>query len=150
VADEEVRCSLAVRRHLGFFEYHVTSKHGIVLLQFELTLLLLLVLGRVVSETRSFTRDQSDIVTHSGAAGITVLLGAQLVLWSSGFLEEDHSTFGAAPCWGAASLQGRISLPYVAPSLLREDLELHTPILGTTFLGIVLRQGLLQPETGRF
>lgn len=82
---ERGRCrsevSLAVRRHLGFFENHVTTEHGVVLLQFELALLLLLVLGGVVSETSSFTRNQSNVVTHSGGAGITVLPGVQPVLW---------------------------------------------------------------------
>jgi hypothetical protein len=79
VADKETKPSLAVSGHFRFFEYHVTSKHWVVLLQFELALLLLLVLGRVVSETSSFTRNQSDIVTHSGRAGIIVPPGAQPV-----------------------------------------------------------------------
>lgn len=74
---------LAVRGHLGFFEHHVASKNGIVLLQLQLALLLLLVLRGVVGESGSFARNQPDIVAHSGRAGTTVPIEAQVGLWRS-------------------------------------------------------------------
>lgn len=73
----DLRRSLAVRRHLGFFEHHVTTQHWVVLLELQLALLLLLVLGGVVGESGSFARNQPDIVAHSGRAGTTVRWGVQ-------------------------------------------------------------------------